>query len=927
MSPPSNKTQVSSTPRLPRAYVARALRPGGVLRQVAAVALAALLILTSALRGTNNSVRAFVPTNLRAALLTSPFDETHQSITEKAVKELDNEFFGITKLSKPMKKAIEQIVDADADVDKDQNTSAKHFDGESFPEGQARVLGLLQDVQNALGNDNAQGARSALGQALHTIQDFYSHSNWVELGNGSPNPILGRPGGFLNRLAADVATCQSCTPCFTCGNNLLTNQLTSGYYGGEDRAKPNPGKCSHGGPLDSSTGGITGGINKDSTVCSISPHASLHGAAASVAREATKQFIRDIKSLVSPRRLKLLLGVGPTLTISMDTTGSMGSIIDGVKQQAIQIVDNRLGTDEEPSKYVLAPFNDPGVGPVTVTEDAGVFKGAISALFASGGDDCPELAMSGMLQGLSASDEGGDLFMFTDASAKDSGLSGNVSSLATSKDIKVYPILFGSCSPIDPGYIRIANDSGGQLFFISRSEAGNITRLADFLVRSNAVNVLSVGDTLAGSAKTYTAPVDSTMTKVTFSFGGTTSVVLRRPDGTTVQPTDAGVSAVFLSGGVIYSVDAPSAGDWSATVNGFGDFSLAVTGESNLDLSSFRFVEPGGRPGHEGFYPISGLPDAGATNTAAAVMDGDFDTAHFELRTKAGTVLQALSLNRGAGVAAMTFYGDVTLPNNSFLVYVTGLDAGGKPYQRTLPGIIKPQTVKIAVPPSQDLRAGQATTYTFTVKNLGPAGSFVFSAADDKHFLGTVSPTTFTLATNGTQDVTVQLLTPTDTTPGTSDTLTVTVRSTTTDANNFAVVTSTVTEGGNAPPDVSRARASVDSLWPAQHKMIGVSILGVTDPDNDPVTIRIDRVMQDEPTNGNGDGDTCPDAQGIGSATATLRAERSGNGNGRVYTVFFTATDGRGGSSGGSVKVSVPHAQNSGAVDDGPAYDSSLCTP
>jgi hypothetical protein len=136
-----------------------------------------------------------------------------------------------------------------------------------------------------------------------------------------------------------------------------------------------------------------------------------------------------------------------------------------------------------------------------------------------------------------------------------------------------------------------------------------------------------------------------------------------------------------------------------------------------------------------------------------------------------------------------------------------------------------------------------------------------------------------------------------------------------------------VTEGGNAPPDVSRARAGVDSLWPAQHKMVGVSILGVTDPDNDPVTIRIDRVMQDEPTNGSGDGDTCPDAQGVGSATATLRAERRGVGNGRVYTVFFTATDGRGGSSGGSVKVSVPHSQSSGAVDDGPAYDSTLCTP
>src|SRR5262249_33227654 len=160
----------------------------------------------------------FVPTNLRAALLTNPFDETHQSITENAIKELDSEFFGITKLTKPMKKASERIVDANAEVDQDQVTSAKHFDGESFPEGQARLLGLLQDIQNALGSDNALGARDALGQALHTIQDFYSHSNWVELGNGGPNSVLGRSGNAINRLAPNIPTCQACTPCFTCGN-------------------------------------------------------------------------------------------------------------------------------------------------------------------------------------------------------------------------------------------------------------------------------------------------------------------------------------------------------------------------------------------------------------------------------------------------------------------------------------------------------------------------------------------------------------------------------------------------------------------------------------------------------------------------------------------------------------------------------------
>ncbi|HEU4389983.1 MAG TPA: hypothetical protein VFV34_19435, partial [Blastocatellia bacterium] len=82
---------------------------------------------------------------------------------------------------------------------------------------------------------------------------------------------------------------------------------------------------------------------------------------------------------------------------------------------------------------------------------------------------------------------------------------------------------------------------------------------------------------------------------------------------------------------------------------------------------------------------------------------------------------------------------------------------------------------------------------------------------------------------------------------------------------------------------------------------------------------------QDEPVDGTGDGNTCPDATGVGTSTAQVRAERSGNGNGRVYTDFFTATDGKGGSCQGSVQVGVPHNSHGTAVDDGAVYDSTGC--
>lgn len=130
----------------------------------------------------------------------------------------------------------------------------------------------------------------------------------------------------------------------------------------------------------------------------------------------------------------------------------------------------------------------------------------------------------------------------------------------------------------------------------------------------------------------------------------------------------------------------------------------------------------------------------------------------------------------------------------------------------------------------------------------------------------------------------------------------------------------------NTPPDCSQASPSVATIWPPNHKLVNVTINGVTDPDNDTVSIRITRIRQDEPVNGLGDGDTSPDGFGIGTTTAQVRAERSGLGNGRVYEIGFAADDGQGGSCQGVVSVGVPHDHGGQAVpvNDGAIYDSTV---
>ena len=130
----------------------------------------------------------------------------------------------------------------------------------------------------------------------------------------------------------------------------------------------------------------------------------------------------------------------------------------------------------------------------------------------------------------------------------------------------------------------------------------------------------------------------------------------------------------------------------------------------------------------------------------------------------------------------------------------------------------------------------------------------------------------------------------------------------------------------NGPPVCTAAVPSPVRLWPANHKFVPVSVLGVADPDGDPVTITVDGVWQDEPVNGTGDGNTSPDGAGVGTGTAYLRAERDGSANGRAYHVYFTADDGQNNSCTGEVIAYVPLSRGKfgEAIDDGPLYDSTL---
>ncbi|CAB4034811.1 Hypothetical predicted protein, partial [Paramuricea clavata] len=202
--------------------------------------------------------------------------------------QVSGRLFRLVKSSN-FKRAVKEIEYANADVDsifKEKTKAAAHFDAEQFRESSSRLLRLKKQVISLIKDADVNEAdctkaRKESGRLLHTLQDFYSHSNWIELGNNQPLSILGdKIIGVKDIAGPKEKTCKRCTPWTLwsrvddCQDNLLTRKLTSGYHGGQDVKKPaGIGKCSHGGVLDKSRkSDSTGGINKDSSSRYLSPH-------------------------------------------------------------------------------------------------------------------------------------------------------------------------------------------------------------------------------------------------------------------------------------------------------------------------------------------------------------------------------------------------------------------------------------------------------------------------------------------------------------------------------------------------------------------------------------------------------------------------------------------------------------------------------
>jgi hypothetical protein len=363
-----------------------------------------------------------------------------------------------------------------------------------------------------------------------------------------------------------------------------------------------------------------------------------------------------------------------------------------------------------------------------------------------------------------------------------------------------------ACGPVDPAYIRTANETGGIPLFLQRSEAAKSFHLVRESTLNNVATVFWATGALDGKSQTIHIPVDSVTKRITFAFSVDTKgsqLKLTQPSGGAITEGLAGTEVTELNCGRILTIAPPEAGEWRAEISGTGRFWLEAQAQSDIYFISVEFVKLGGRPGHEGLFRIQGQPIAGTPATLQTSLSaGATKNTEFYLVTEAGQTIQKLQLHAdNADREFLEFVGSVDLPNVPFRVAVAGHDSNGRPYQRFFSNLFHAESVEVSAKLGFDeLSAGSTAHAAFTVRNIGASRTFNVTVTDARKFVSAVEPKQLALGAGESGIVRLDLTVPAGTAAFVGDDVVIVATSTTgPPTSNSSIVHFSVSSSSGAP--------------------------------------------------------------------------------------------------------------------------------
>jgi hypothetical protein len=341
-----------------------------------------------------------------------------------------------------------------------------------------------------------------------------------------------------------------------------------------------------------------------------------------------------------------------------------------------------------------------------------------------------------------------------------------------------------ACPPADPAYIRAANETGGVPMFLLRSEAAKAFHLVRESTRNNVSTVFWATGELDGKMQTMEIPVDSVTQRITFTFSVNTKggkLVLKQPSGGVATQGSASTEITDLNCGRIVTVASPQPGNWRAEITGTGTFWLEAEAQSDIYFVVAKFVKEGGRPGHQGLFPIQGEPLAGRPATLEASLSAPATrTAEFHLVNERGVTIEDVRMQPvNSDRTLPEFVGSLDLPTVPFRVAVMGRDSQGWQYQRFVPRLFHAESVEVSPELNFDeLSPASTKQATFRVHNTGAPRTFRITVTDVRHFVTKVEPKELSLDTDDSGIIHVDLMVPAETPSGVGDNVVVVAAST-----------------------------------------------------------------------------------------------------------------------------------------------------
>jgi hypothetical protein len=643
---------------------------------------------------------------------------------------------------------------------------------------------VLNDAVFLLSICEKETAIVKIGEALHALQDFYSHSNWVENHLVTPTvvpadipmcPLLvvfGSDGLFApGGLTADPTFTDTCTP--APGPPNPGGPIASGYY--PDNARP-PGKCTH------------GETNKDFDDPNVilRPKASsprgafvvnnrtLHEFAKDVAMRHTQAVWQDFKQAFILRfgsqgqdYYDSLVHKQINVAFTIDVSGSMDVELPTIKTKVAEWVNTVLANEIAP-KLSLVTFENVIVSQQTTCSPA-VFLSWVSALTAGGGFGCGEASITAALRAAELAGANGIVVLATDEPPNEGAAP---KSALKRKPVKVYTIweridcpAAGAVAGEQMGeeggvaalpsdvYAEIAAVTGG-LSFPSLADVdlalkeilqATTPRLRDMLLVEGTVSSPAQDD--------ISLAVDSTVERLDLiltSLGGPANTLeVLRPDGTPVSSSDPDATLVNTSSFQSVRVTAPAVGQWTMRIGGDGGYQASAMGVSDIalfDVSFLRIEDIG--ESLPVVSTVSGSLYIGETFDVEIDTLGETQSVSFDLVLPDGTVLEPLPASEG--IPGLDSFAAQYTPDSivdRFLVRATGTDTTGATFQRILRRSFSVSPIAVRPPEPQTTQPGCAVTYYFEVENSGPADTFEFAATSANGFDVSVSPGTVALAT------------------------------------------------------------------------------------------------------------------------------------------------------------------------------------